>query len=224
MDRRNQVAGIVYRNICTQYGKIKVNFGHTSSRCCRTIQSDFQMQNAGDGKPAWHCGDRQSGQEGCCDRWYNNGTNIRRNMWNWRNPRVWESSWRGWDTPPPKLEKWLQQIPGATSEVSILKSAVLGTAKILQHLPEAWKRYVTWDKWADFKALHFQISYLMWFGKWVCRYIWWWWGLGRSYILRKSDRIPRSHLIKVLLQQLYPHFSICCRGDIAWVRGKQWNS
>ena len=29
----------------------------------------------------------------------------------------------------PKLEEWLQQIPGATSELSVQKSAVLGTAK-----------------------------------------------------------------------------------------------
>ncbi|KAF7652030.1 hypothetical protein LDENG_00102420 [Lucifuga dentata] len=33
----------------------------------------------------------------------------------------------------PKLEEWLQEIPGTTSEVSVQKSAVLGTAKILQN-------------------------------------------------------------------------------------------
>ncbi|CAK6975403.1 hypothetical protein D4764_15G0008790, partial [Scomber scombrus] len=31
-----------------------------------------------------------------------------------------------------KLEEWLQQTPGTTSEVSVQKSAVLGTAKILR--------------------------------------------------------------------------------------------
>ncbi|KAF7643158.1 hypothetical protein LDENG_00244290 [Lucifuga dentata] len=33
----------------------------------------------------------------------------------------------------PKLGEWLQEIPGTTSEVSVQKSAVLGTAKILQN-------------------------------------------------------------------------------------------
>ena len=32
----------------------------------------------------------------------------------------------------PMLEKWLQQIPGTTSDISIQKSAILGTAKILR--------------------------------------------------------------------------------------------
>ncbi|TWW73485.1 hypothetical protein D4764_15G0008790 [Takifugu flavidus] len=32
----------------------------------------------------------------------------------------------------PKLSRWLQQIPGTTSEISVQKSAVLGTAKILR--------------------------------------------------------------------------------------------
>ena len=31
----------------------------------------------------------------------------------------------------PKLGEWLQQIPGTTTEASVQKSAVLGTAKIL---------------------------------------------------------------------------------------------
>ena len=41
----------------------------------------------------------------------------------------------------PKLEEWLQQIPGTTSELSVQKSAVLGTAKILCRtlkLPGLW--------------------------------------------------------------------------------------
>ncbi|KAF7648062.1 hypothetical protein LDENG_00162600 [Lucifuga dentata] len=33
----------------------------------------------------------------------------------------------------PNLGEWLQEIPGTTSEVSVQKSAVLGTAKILQN-------------------------------------------------------------------------------------------
>ena len=40
-----------------------------------------------------------------------------------------------------KLGEWLQQIPGTTSEVSVQKSAVLGTAKILRRtlkLPGLW--------------------------------------------------------------------------------------
>ena len=32
----------------------------------------------------------------------------------------------------PKLEEWLQQIPGTTSELDVEKSAVLGTAKVLR--------------------------------------------------------------------------------------------
>ncbi|KAF7666152.1 hypothetical protein LDENG_00119050 [Lucifuga dentata] len=41
----------------------------------------------------------------------------------------------------PKLGEWLQEIPGTTSEVSVQKSAVLGTAKILCRtlkLPGFW--------------------------------------------------------------------------------------
>ena len=41
----------------------------------------------------------------------------------------------------PKLEEWLQQIPGKTSDISVQKSAVLGTAKILRRtlkLPGLW--------------------------------------------------------------------------------------
>ena len=41
----------------------------------------------------------------------------------------------------PKLEEWLQQIPGKTSDIWVQKSAVLGTAKILRRtlkLPGLW--------------------------------------------------------------------------------------
>ena len=39
----------------------------------------------------------------------------------------------------PKLEEWLQQIPGTTSELSVEKDAVLGTAKIRRRiLPGLW--------------------------------------------------------------------------------------
>ena len=41
----------------------------------------------------------------------------------------------------PKLEEWLQQIPGTTSELSVQRSAGLGTAKILRKtlkLPGLW--------------------------------------------------------------------------------------
>lgn len=32
----------------------------------------------------------------------------------------------------PKIEKWLQQIPGTTSEISIQKNVLLGIAKVLR--------------------------------------------------------------------------------------------
>ena len=41
----------------------------------------------------------------------------------------------------PKLDAWLQEIPGTTSEISVQKSALLGTAKILRRtlkLPGLW--------------------------------------------------------------------------------------
>lgn len=41
----------------------------------------------------------------------------------------------------PKLEEWLEQIPGTTSDISVQKCAVLGTAKILRRtlkLPGLW--------------------------------------------------------------------------------------
>lgn len=40
-----------------------------------------------------------------------------------------------------KLGEWFQQIPGKTSEITVQKSAVLGTAKILHRtlgFPGAW--------------------------------------------------------------------------------------
>ncbi|KAL3984303.1 histone H2B [Sarotherodon galilaeus] len=45
------------------------------------------------------------------------------------------------DTEPRLNSEWLQQIPGTTSEISVQKSAVLGTAKILRRtlkLPGLW--------------------------------------------------------------------------------------
>ncbi|TWW80098.1 hypothetical protein D4764_10G0011280 [Takifugu flavidus] len=41
----------------------------------------------------------------------------------------------------PNLSRWFQQIPGTTSEISVQKSTVLGTAKILRRtlrLPGLW--------------------------------------------------------------------------------------
>ena len=41
----------------------------------------------------------------------------------------------------PTLEKWLEEIPGETTEVSIQKNAILGTARILRRtlkLPGLW--------------------------------------------------------------------------------------
>ena len=46
-------------------------------------------------------------------------------------------------TVTPKLDWWLQQIPGTTSEISVQKSALLGTDKILHRtlrLPGLWLR------------------------------------------------------------------------------------
>lgn len=45
-------------------------------------------------------------------------------------------------TPPKKLGKWLQQIPGTRSEVCV-ESVVLGTARIPQVLAETRDRYMT---------------------------------------------------------------------------------
>ncbi|KAK7925436.1 hypothetical protein WMY93_007746 [Mugilogobius chulae] len=42
----------------------------------------------------------------------------------------------------PKLDEWLQHIPGTTADISVQKSAVLGTARILRRtlkLPGLWK-------------------------------------------------------------------------------------
>lgn len=42
----------------------------------------------------------------------------------------------------PKLKEWLQQIPGTKSEVSVKKSAALGTAKILNQKPRSLRVYL----------------------------------------------------------------------------------
>lgn len=46
------------------------------------------------------------------------------------------SNWKTWGCDPPNRE-WLEQVPGTTTVISVQKSAVLATAKILRRKPQA---------------------------------------------------------------------------------------
>ncbi|TWW77705.1 hypothetical protein D4764_12G0010950 [Takifugu flavidus] len=61
-------------------------------------------------------------------------------MWGMKATVVPVVIWTLWAVTP-NLSRWLQQIPGTTPEISVQKSAVLGTAKILRRtlrLPGLW--------------------------------------------------------------------------------------
>ena len=51
----------------------------------------------------------------------------------------------------PKLGEWLQQIPATTSEISVQKSAVLGTAKILRRIIKLPGKNPVQKEWDQFK-------------------------------------------------------------------------
>uniref|UniRef100_A0A3B3HDB2 HAT C-terminal dimerisation domain-containing protein n=1 Tax=Oryzias latipes TaxID=8090 RepID=A0A3B3HDB2_ORYLA len=118
MERHNQVAGIIYRNMCAEYGlETPRSKWETPPKVVENERAkilwDFQIQT---------------------DRMV---------MANQPDIVVVDKEQRKAVTVvpvvigalgavTPKLEEWLQQIPGKTSDLLVQKSAVLGTAKILR--------------------------------------------------------------------------------------------
>ena len=165
MERHNQVAVIVYRNICTQYGlevpkpqwditpkvvennkaKILWNFSFQTDKQLLANQPDIVVV------------DREQKRVVVIDVAIPADANIRKKehekieKYQGLKEQL-EQMWKiKADVVPvvegalgavtPKLGEWLQQIPGTTSEASVQKSAVLGTAKILRRtlrLPGLW--------------------------------------------------------------------------------------
>ncbi|KAM9816571.1 carbohydrate sulfotransferase 6 isoform X4 [Syngnathus typhle] len=161
MERHNQVAGIVYRNICAEYGleapsskweappKVAEN-GRAKILWDFQIQTDkMVMAN----QPDIVVVDKQQKKAVVVDIAIPSDGNIRKKelekLEKYQGLKEeLEKAWKvkasvvpvvigALGAVTPKLEEWLQQIPG-TSDI---KSAVLGTAKILRRtlkLPGLW--------------------------------------------------------------------------------------
>ena len=165
MERHNQVAGIVYRNICTQYGlevpksqwaipqKVVEN-NRAKVLWDFSIQTDKQLLA---NQPDIVVVDKERKRAVVIDVAIPADANIRKKEHEKvdKYQGLREQLERMWKVKAsvvpvvvgalgavtPKLGEWLQQIPGTTSEASVQKSAVLGTAKILRRtlkLPGLW--------------------------------------------------------------------------------------
>ncbi|XP_051911362.1 uncharacterized protein LOC127593748 [Hippocampus zosterae] len=165
MERHNQVAGIVYRNICAEYGletprskwetppkvvennraKILWDFLIQTDKMVMANQPDIVIIDKGQRKAV------------VVDVAVPSDGNIRKKehekLEKYQGLR--EELERAWKVKvtvvpvvvgalgavTPKLDEWLQQIPGTTSDISVQKCAVLGTARILRRtlkLPGLW--------------------------------------------------------------------------------------
>uniref|UniRef100_A0A669EZW7 Reverse transcriptase domain-containing protein n=1 Tax=Oreochromis niloticus TaxID=8128 RepID=A0A669EZW7_ORENI len=165
MERHNQVAGIVYRNICAEYNlEVPRSKWETPPRVMENDRAkilwDFQMQTdkmVVANQPDIVVVDKQKKTAVVIDVAVPNDSNIRKKehekLEKYQGLREeLERMWRikvtvvpvvigALGAVTPKLGEWLQQIPGTTSEISVQKSAVLGTAKILRRtlkLPGLW--------------------------------------------------------------------------------------
>ncbi|TWW72943.1 hypothetical protein D4764_15G0003370 [Takifugu flavidus] len=160
MERHNQVAGIVYRNICTKYGLEGPGGRHPQKcwrtsrpRSCGTSRSHMVVTD----QPDIVVVDKHRKTVVVIDVAIPSDNNIRKKEHEKleKYQGLKEEIERMWVMKAtvvpvvigtlvavtPKLSRWLQQIPGTTSEISIQKSAVRGTAKILRRslrLPGLW--------------------------------------------------------------------------------------
>ena len=155
MERHNQVAGIVYRNICTEFGlEVPRSEWKTPPKVVENDQAkilwDFQIQTdklVMANQPDIVLIDKQQKKAVVIDVAIPSDSNIRKKEHEKLEKyqglkKELEKMWGVKATVVPvvigalgavthKLGEWLQQIPGTTSEVSVQKSTVLGTAKIL---------------------------------------------------------------------------------------------
>ena len=165
MERHNQVAGIVYRNICAEYNlEVPRSKWEMPPRVMENDRAkilwDFQIQTdkmVVANQPDIVVVDKQKKTAVVIDVAVPNDSNIRKKehekLEKYQGLREeLERMWRvkvtvvpvvigALGAVTPKLGEWLQQIPGTTSEISVQKSAVLGTAKILRRtlkLPGLW--------------------------------------------------------------------------------------
>ena len=165
MERHNQVAGIVYRNICTQYGiEVPKSQWAAPQKVAENNRAkvlwDFSFQTDKQvlaNQPDIVVVDKEQKKAVVIDVAIPADANIRKK----EHEKVekyqglkeqLEQMWKvkasvvpvvvgALGAVTPKLGEWLQQIPGTTSETSVQKSAVLGTAKILRRtlkLPGLW--------------------------------------------------------------------------------------
>ncbi|XP_054913489.1 uncharacterized protein LOC129377515 [Poeciliopsis prolifica] len=165
MERHNQVAGIVYRNICAEYGlETPRSKWETPPKVVENARAkilwDFQIQTdkmVMANQPDIVVVDKHQRKAVVVDVAIPSDCNIRKKehekLEKYQGLR--EELERAWKVKTtvvpvvigalgavtPKLEQWLQQIPGTTSDISVQKCAVLGTAKILRRtlkLPGLW--------------------------------------------------------------------------------------
>ncbi|XP_078791071.1 uncharacterized protein LOC111949134 [Oryzias latipes] len=157
MERHNQVAGIIYMNMCAKYGhEIPLVVENERAK----ILWDFQIQTDRMGtanQPDIVEVDKEQRKAIVVDVAVPSDGNIRKKehekLEKYQGLREeLEKAWKVKVTVvpvvigalgaiTPKLEEWLQQIPGKTSDLSVQKSAVPGTAKILcktLKLPGLW--------------------------------------------------------------------------------------
>ena len=165
MERHNQVAGIVYRNICVEYGlETPRSKWETPPKVIENDRAkilwDFQIQTdrmVMANQPDIVVIDKEQRKAVVVDIAIPSDCNIRKKEHEKveKYQGLKEELERAWKVKAsvvpvvigalgavtPKLEEWLQQIPGKTSDISVQKSAVLGTAKILRRtlkLPGLW--------------------------------------------------------------------------------------
>ncbi|XP_051916213.1 uncharacterized protein LOC127597287 isoform X2 [Hippocampus zosterae] len=165
MERHNQVAGIVYRNICAEYGlETPRSKWETPPKVVENdrakIMWDFQIQTdkmVMANQPDIVIIDKGQRKAVVVDVAVPSDGNIRKKehekLEKYQGLR--EELERAWKVKvtvvpvvvgalgavTPKLDEWFQQIPGTTSDISVQKSAVLGTARILRRtlkLPGLW--------------------------------------------------------------------------------------
>ncbi|KAK7930440.1 hypothetical protein WMY93_006835 [Mugilogobius chulae] len=165
MERHNQVAGIVYRNICAEYGlETPRSKWETPPKVVENDRAkilwDFQIQTdrmVMANQPDIVVVDKEQRRAVVVDVAIPSDGNIRRKehekLEKYQGLREeLEKAWKVKATVvpvvigalgavTPKLDEWLQHIPGSTSDISVQKSAVLGTARILRRtlkLPGLW--------------------------------------------------------------------------------------
>ncbi|TWW59309.1 hypothetical protein D4764_06G0008390 [Takifugu flavidus] len=145
MEWHNQVAGIVYRNICTEYGlEVPGTRWETPPKVVENEQAkilwDFHRKTVVVIDVAIPSDSNIRKKEHKKLEKYQGLKEEMERMW-WMKATVVPVVIGALGAVTPNLSRWLQQIPGTTPEISVQTSAVLGTAKILRRtlrLPSLW--------------------------------------------------------------------------------------